>query len=84
MCKMHEWQTERVWTFDPVSITAREKKLIPIDHEANAKQWRVTLFGFPLKGNLVFLRISLRNPLSLMETMEPSKQSSVILLPGLN
>lgn len=47
---------------------------MPIDHEADAKQWRVTLFGFPLKGNLVFLRISLRNPLLLMETMEPSKQ----------
>lgn len=63
MRKMCEWQIEWAWTFDPVSITGRKKSLISIEHVANAKQWRVSLFGFPLEGNLVFLRISLRNPL---------------------
>lgn len=64
----------RAWTFDPVSITGPKKTITPADHGANGKQWRVTMVGFPLKGNVVFLRISLRNPLLLMETMEPSKQ----------
>lgn len=54
---------QTAWTFDPVSITDIDETVVPTDHEASAKQWRAALFGFPLKGNLVFLRISLRNPL---------------------
>lgn len=61
--KTCEWQTEGVWTSDPVSITGTEKNSNANWPWSHAKQWRVTLFGFPLKGNLVFLRISLRNPL---------------------
>lgn len=49
MCKMCEWQTEGVWTFDPVSITGTEKTVMPIDHEANAKQWRVDPVWFSSK-----------------------------------
>lgn len=62
---------QNVWAADRRSVNLwpsvhyryRKKTAMPIDREADAKQWRVTLFGFPLKGNLVFLRISLRNPL---------------------